>query len=347
MDQEGRLCVGIRGAGQVANQHAAAILANPRLRLAAISSRSRSSSEKLGRNWASAGKAGKPIRVYDRYEELLDDQTVDIVSECMPNYLHAGEAILAFNAGKHLILEKPAGISREELQALRDAAGRSGRKSVVSFVLRWHPLVANLKNLLDASAIGDVYYAEMDYWHGIKPSFSSYDWIRRKEYAGGAMITGGCHATDLARYLHGEIDEVSAYATRVREDFDYPTTIVAALRFADGSVGKISVSLDGLNFPYQFNIDLLGTKGALRDNRIYSKRLFPAQKDFVVLPCDTPNSGSVEHHPFKQEIDNLVECIDKGAPVLSDVADACESMEVALAITESAASGKPVKVHGS
>jgi len=102
-----------------------------------------------------------------------------------------------------------------------------------------------------------------------------------------------------------------------------------------------------LNFPYQFNIDLLGTKGALRDNRIYSKRLFPAQKDFVVLPCDTPNSGSVEHHPFKQEIDNLVECIDKGAPVLSDVADACESMEVALAITESAASGKPVKVHGS
>jgi predicted dehydrogenase len=344
MDQEGRLCVGIRGAGQVANQHAAAILANPRLRLAAVSSRSRLSSERLASEWESAGKGGDPIRIYDRYEELLNDQTVDIVSECMPNYLHASEAIMAFNAGKHVILEKPAGITREELQTLRDAARRSDRKSVVSFVLRWHPLIANLKNLLDSSAIGDVYYTEMDYWHGIKPTFSSYNWIRRKEFAGGAMITGGCHATDLARYLHGEIDEVSAYATRVREDFDYPTTIVAALRFVDGSVGKISVSLDGLNFPYQFNIDLLGTKGALRDNKIYSKSLFPFQKDFISIPCDTPNSGSVEHHPFKQEIDNLVDCIDKGTPVLSDVTDACESMDVALAITQSASTGKPLKV---
>jgi len=92
---------------------------------------------------------------------------------------------------------------------------------------------------------------------------------------------------------------------------------------------------------------LLGTKGALRDNRIYSKGLFPSQKDFVVLPCDTPNSGSVEHHPFKQEIDNLVECIETGAPVLSDVEDACKSMEVALAVTESAATGKSVKISRS
>ncbi len=345
MDHEGRLGVGIRGAGQVANQHAAAILANPRLRLAAVSSRSRSSSEKLAKEWASAGKDGIPIRIYDHYKDLLNDQSVDIVSECMPNYLHASEAILAFNAGKHVILEKPAGISREELGALRDAATRSQRKSVVSFVLRWHPLVVNLKNLLGTSAIGDVYYTEMDYWHGIKPSFSSYNWLRRREFAGGAMITGGCHATDLARYLHGEFDEVSAYSTQVREDFDYPATVVAAVRFTDGSVGKISVSLDGLNFPYQFNIDLLGTKGALRDNRIYSKPLFPSQKDFIAIPCDTPNSGSVEHHPFKQEIDNLVECIDKGIPVLSDVIDACESMKAAIAIAESAATGKPVKVQ--
>lgn len=347
MDQEGRYGVGIRGAGQVANQHAAAILANPKLRLAAISSRSRSSSEKLAQDWASAAKGGAPIQIHDRYEELLGNDAVDIVSVCMPNYLHAKESILAFDAGKHLILEKPAGIGHEELEALREAAGRSGRKSVVSFVLRWHPLVANLKNLLDSSAIGDVYYTEMDYWHGIKPTFSSYNWIRRKEYAGGAMITGGCHATDLARYLHGEIAEVSAYSTQAREDFDYPTTIVSAVKFVDGSVGKLSVSLDGLNFPYQFNIDLLGTKGALRDNRIYSKPLFPVQKDFIALSCDTPNSGSVEHHPFKQEIDNLVACIDRGIPVLSDVEDACKSMEVALAITESAATGKPVKVFRS
>ncbi|HOI98942.1 MAG TPA: Gfo/Idh/MocA family oxidoreductase [Rectinema sp.] len=335
--------VGMRGAGQVARQHAAAILSNPKLRLVAVSSRSHESAQQFAHECAAASK-GMPITIYDRYEDLLDDVNVDIVSECMPNYLHAHEGAQALQAGKHLILEKPAGMSKEELSVLREAATHSQSKTVVSFVLRWHPLVMNLRNLLRKKSIGDVYYAEFDYWHGIKPSFSSYNWIRKREFAGGVMITGGCHVADLARYLHGEAEEVFAYATKKREDFDYPTTIIAAIKFKDGSVGKISASLDGINIPYQLNIDLLGTEGAFRDNKIYSKVLFPYAENFAVIPCETPNSGSVEHHPFKQEIDNLVDCIDQGIPVLSDVLDACKSMEIALAITESAAIRKPVKV---
>jgi predicted dehydrogenase len=119
---------------------------------------------------------------------------------------------------------------------------------------------------------------------------------------------------------------------------------VACLKFSDESIGKLSVSLDGLCFPYQFNIDLLGTAGAIRDNRIYSKTLFPEQTEFITLASETPNSGAVDHHPFQQEIDNLTDHILHDAPILSDVADACRSMEIVLAIEESAATGKPVKI---
>lgn len=335
--------VGIRGAGQVAGQHLAAILANPALRFAAVCSRTLGKAERLAAEWQAAAKGGS-LRVYESYAELLEDPEVSIVSECMPNYLHAREATMALEAGKHLILEKPAATTREELETLRAAARKSQAKSVVSFVLRWHPLVANIRNLLDNKAIGSVYYSQFDYWHGIKPSFSSYEWIRRREFSGGAMITGGCHAADLARHLHGEIEEVSAYCAAGRQDFDFPTTYVAAAKFRDGSLGKISTSLEGVNIPYQFNIDLLGSLGAVRDNRLYSKALFPEQKDFLSIPCATPNSGSVDHHPFKQEIDNLVDAILGRRPVLSDVEDACKSMEVCLAAVESAESGKPVKV---
>ena len=159
------------------------------------------------------------------------------------------------------------------------------------------------------------------------------------------MITGGCHAADILRFLTGkEADEVFAYRCRIRSDFDYDTTLVASIKFKDGSLGKLSTSLDGLCFPYQFNIDLLGTEGAIRDNRIYSKRLFPEQNDFVSIPTATPNSGSVDHHPFQQEIDNLTDGILNDAPILSDVLDACKSMEIVLAIEQSAATGKPVKI---
>lgn len=341
MNTTQRFGVGIRGAGQVAYEHARAIARNPHLSLAAVCSRSEESAQKL------AAQFNPHATVYQRYEDLLADTHVDIASICMPNYLHASEAIQAFEAGKHLILEKPAAIHFEELYELREAAQKATTGSVVSFVLRWHPMISNLKALLAQNAIGDIYYAQADYWHGIKTTFASYNWIRRKEFAGGAMITGGCHAADIIRYLTGkEVAEVFAYRCKSRPDFEYDTTLVASVKFRDESVGKLSVSLDGLYFPYQFNIDLLGSAGAIRDNRIYSKTLFPEQTDFVTLPCATPNSGSVSHHPFQQEIDNLVDYLLHDKPVLSDVLDACRSMEIALAIEKSADSGQPVKITG-
>ncbi len=338
-DTQDKLGVGILGAGQVAAEYAAAINANPHLYLAGVTSRRRASAEAL------VGRFAPDASVHDAYESLLADKNVDIIALCLPNYMHARSAIQALQADKHVILEKPPAIAWDELYELVEAAKKATTKTVVSFVLRWHPMITNLKALLDRDALGRVYHAEADYWHGIKPSFSSYEWIRRREFAGGAMITGGCHTADIVRYLTGkEVDEVHAYSHRTRDDFDYPTTVVAAVKFKDGAIGKLSASLDGLRFPYQFNIDLLGTEGAIRENRIYSSTLFPEQTDWVTLPSATPNSGSVTHHPFSQVIDNLVDNIREGKPVLSDIADAARSIAISLAIEESAATGKTVTI---
>lgn len=336
--KQGKFGVGIRGTGQVAVQHAEAVTDNPNIYIAAVCGRTLEKAQEFVASHAPHAKA------YAHYEDMLADESVAIVSECMPNYLHASESILALSAGKHLLLEKPAGITEEETEALYQAAVRSDRKTIVSFLVRWTPLVQNLKTLIDSGAIGDIYFAGADYWHGIKPAFASYPWIRKKEFAGGAMITGGCHAADVARHLNGEVDEVYAYACRKRDDFDYDTTLSASVRFANGGTGRLSASLDGLAFPYQFNIDLLGTLGAVRNGKLYSKTLFPKQSDWIHLPMEEPNSGAVDHHPFKQEWNDFVDAILFDKPVLSDIPDACRSMDVALAVTRSAATGKPVKV---
>lgn len=335
---EGLLGVGIRGTGQVAAQHMAAIRDNPYVYVAAVCGRSLEKTREQVERHAPGAKA------YDNYEDMLNDPRVEIVAECMPNYLHAKESLLALEAGKHLLLEKPVGITQEETDALYEAAVRSDKKTIVSFLIRWVPLVDNLRKLVAQGAIGDVYYAGADYWHGIKPSFSSYNWIRKQEFAGGAMITGGCHAADVARYFNGEVAEVSAFACPGRGDFDFDTTISAAVRFCNGSVGRLSASLDGTAFPYQFNIDLLGTQGAVRNGRIYSGRLFPRQEDWVELPMTGPDSGSVDHHPFHDEWNDFADAIRLDKPVRSDIPDACRSMDVALAVTESARTGRPVAV---
>lgn len=333
------LGVGIRGAGQVAIEHVKAINNNPHLHVAAVCSRREESAQAL------ADEHAPGASVWPTYEEMLDAPGVDVVSICMPNYLHAREAIAALNADKHLILEKPPAITYEELAGLRAAARRSTKRTVVSFVLRWHPMIQEIRKALEADTIGEIYYAEADYWHGIKKTFASYPWIRQREYAGGAMITGGCHAADIIRHLTGkEVTEVFAYRTGAREDFDYPTTLAAAVRYNDDRVGKLSASLDGLYFPYQFNLDLLGTKGAIRDNRICAPFMEPPTAGFQELTAETPNSGTVAHHPFQQEIDDLADGIVNGTPITCELLDACNSIEIALAIERSAATGKPVAV---
>jgi UDP-N-acetyl-2-amino-2-deoxyglucuronate dehydrogenase len=338
MNQYGKLCVGICGTGQVAVQHVEAFQANPNTVVAGVCGHSAEHTDSFIKSYVPEAK------VFSNYEDMLADDKIDIISVCVPNYLHASHAVLALQANKHLVLEKPAGITRDQLDDLAKAARNAKTKTVVSFLLRWMPLCENLKLLVDKGAFGKVFSCNTDYWHGIQPSFSSYNWIRKKEFAGGAMITGGCHAADIARYLNGEVSEVSAYSVNARDDFDYPTTLMSVAKFENGSIGRISASLDGLCFPYQFNIDLLGTKGAVRGNRIYSKELFPDQNDWVTLPMDCPDSGAVSHHPFKQEINEFVDSILHDTPVRSSLGDAVKSMEITLAITESALTGKPEKI---
>ena len=106
------------------------------------------------------------------------------------------------------------------------------------------------------------------------------------------------------------------------------------MKFANGAIGKISSSVDCI-MPYQFNIDLMGDGGAIRDNRVYSRELFPEQSDWAVVPAVLPDSGDVSHHPFEGEIAHFLDCIETGEDSYVDIADAVNTHEVCLAMDRS------------
>ena len=94
------------------------------------------------------------VPVYDDLGKALDDSKAEWLSICTPQHLHCENVCQAAAAGKHLIIEKPAGISLEELRSMRDAVREAGVKTVVSFVLRWNPLFCTLKSLMQDGALG-------------------------------------------------------------------------------------------------------------------------------------------------------------------------------------------------
>jgi predicted dehydrogenase len=334
---DGLLGVAVHGAGSVARAHVASWQRNPRVRIVSVSSARKESAAKLVR------EEGLDCEVRERFEDVLRDSRVDIVNISGPHYVHSAQGIASAEAGKHLLMEKPLGIDLGEGRALRDAVVRNGVRSVVSYVLRWNPLFDNLKGLLAAGAVGKLFHLEVDYWHGI--SYTGWNWIRSKATGGSAMLAAGCHAVDSLRFFAGdEPAEVCAFSSNPLGRYEYDSSLVAIVKFRSGMTGKTSVFFDA-EIPYAFNINLLGTEGTLRDNRVWSRRLFPAQTGWATVPTILPDSGDVHHHPFDAEVNHLVECIVEGRESHASIADAFHTHEFCIALDRSAAAGgAPVRL---
>jgi predicted dehydrogenase len=88
----------------------------------------------------------------------------------------------------------------------------------------------------------------------------------------------------------------------------------------------------------------LGTKGTIRDNRLWSEPLFPAQNGWSTLSAVPPDSGDVTHHPFNGQIEEFVGAILDGKPCQPDLADAVKTHELVFAADKSAEIGAPVKL---
>jgi UDP-N-acetyl-2-amino-2-deoxyglucuronate dehydrogenase len=334
------LGVGICGAGWVAGEYVKAFTRNPHTEVRGVFSRTRASAERL------ASAHGAQARTYETLEDMLRADGIDIVVLSSPPRVHARQAVAAARAGKHLVIEKPVALHREEVSDLLDAVTRAGVRSVVSFVLRWNPMFRTIKQLMADGTVGRVMYAEADYWHWVGPHYGQFSWSHLKAEQESSLLSAGCHAMDALRWFAGEVEEVFAVSAPgfTGSVYEYHPNMVGTLRFTSGAIGKVSSLLE-CRTPYIFNIQIFGEKGTIRNNRVYAPHRFPGATNYLEYPTVLPDSGDVTHHPFQAEVDEFVTCVREGGSTSCELADAARTMEVCFALDESAASGRPVKVR--
>ncbi|MCX7824520.1 MAG: Gfo/Idh/MocA family oxidoreductase [Verrucomicrobiae bacterium] len=336
-----KLGVGILGTGWVSTEHIKAFEKNPHTRVVAICSRDRARAEAKRRalNVLHA-------RAYDDYEQMLQQDDLDIVVICTPHEQHVEQGVAAAEAGKHIVMEKPVAITLPSLRQLDKAVRKNRVKTVVSFVLRWNPMFEWIKSVLAQRLLGNLFYIEADYIHGIGPEAPTYRWLHLRKHAGTAVLAGGCHAVDAVRwFMQKKAVEVQGYTCTSKTNplrYDYPTTSVTLIKFADGSLGKVTTCFEA-RCPYTFPVTILGDEGSIRDNRIATKK-WKGQLDWATVPTIRPESGDVTHHPFQGEADHFVDCILKDRESHCNIADAVQTHEICLATEISAREHCPVKL---
>lgn len=195
-------------------------------------------------------------KAYGSYEELLSDQSLDAVYIPLPNHLHVEWAIKALRAGKHVLCEKPIGISSAEATSLLVEAAKSPQLIIMeAFMYRFHPQWLKVKSLVQKGVIGEAKTIH---------SFFSYFNIdpenirNRIDDAGGALMDIGCYCTAFPRFLFDE--EPLRVVSHIDRDPNMKTDRMtsALLEFADGKTSLFTCSTQLM--PYQ-RVHVFGTKG--------------------------------------------------------------------------------------
>lgn len=240
-----------------------------------------------------------------RYEDLLEDPEVEAVVIASPTPLHADMAEAAAAAGKHVFCEKPVSLELERTLQVKETVKEAGVKMQVGFHRRFDPDYRAAREKISAGHIGEVYLFRTSLRDMRSPGF---DYIKD---SGGFFVDVTVHDFDAARWLVGEISEVTATGAALsdpgfEEAGDIDNAIIT-LRFANGALGVIDNSRVA-GYGYECSSEILGHRGTLRiDNhqRVAVETLIPGRV------CKDHVSDFIERFAdaYREELEHFVRAV--------------------------------------
>lgn len=292
------------------------------------------------------------VKAYRNYEELLSSGSVDAVSVCTPNYLHAPISIAALKAGIHVLCEKPMATSKEEAEAMIAASKESGKKLMIGHNQRFVPSHQKARQLIRSGEIGKIYSFRTAFGHGGPEGWSvdgKESWFFQKEKAFvGAMGDLGVHKTDLLRFVLGEeIIEVGSFVETSAKDFaDVDDNAVCILKTESGAIGTLAASWAYVSKEDNSTI-IYGEKAILRleDDPTNSLVVQYANGEVVNYQLGKIQSNEAGGQNTSHVINKFVDAVilDQEVPVSGE--EGMKSLEVILAALESNETKQIVRVR--
>lgn len=299
--------------------------------------------------------------VYTDYKKMIQREQLDAVSVTTWNAAHMSPTLYALNHGLNVICEKPMAMNAAQARRMLEASEKNGKKLQIGFCRRFGADAVLAKKLVDAGAIGDIYYAKAVY---MRQRGCPGGWFADKAYSGGGpLIDLGVHVIDLARYLAGCPKPVEVFGATFSGLLDEPAPdpewkptsgkrvfkhdvedlTAAFIRFDNGMV---------LNLEASFNLNLVD--GGRNIVELFGKKngvsLSPVK---IAYPLDPACGAEMPEEPqkadfgnlFDEEICDFVRCVRTGDPVRADGNDGLAVMKIIDAIYRSAETGKSVSIR--
>lgn len=286
--------------------------------------------------------------------ELLSIPEIDAVYIASPVVCHKKQAFLTADAKKHILIEKPVGLTSDEAEEIKNYCNKAGVKLGVGFMMRFHAYHQAIKSLLDEDKLGNIVAmkAQFSCWYPEIPGA----W--RQKFAtsgGGAMVDLGVHCIDVLQYMTGLKPEVvSGFASNLTFNYEVEDSCSAVVKMNNGSTMYIEANFNVPDSASKSRMEIFGTKGSIMTESTLSqveggsvevlisddKLGYDAQQDRVdieklELDVTFGNMYTKEIEAFGNSIIN-----DTEVPVTAD--EAILNQRVVEAVYESSKTGKHI-----
>lgn len=303
------------------------------------------------------------------FEEALSRPDIDVVTLGTPSGLHAEQVVMALEAGKHVIVEKPLDVSVEAARRTLAAEQRSDRVAMVVSQMRYLAASQAVHRAAQSGAFGRLTSGTVSMaWWRSQGYYDSGDWRGTWELdGGGALMNQAIHVIDLFRWFLGNPIEVYAWSDRLaHERIEVEDSAVAIIRFESGALGTIhgtTAAYPGVSRRIQVH----GDRGSaiLADTRLeyyhaalgeatdlpYGSRGDENQATAVLpdqppvparLPSADPTDPSMSSHAV--QFTDFLDAVAEGRSPLVTLTEGAKTLALICAIYESARSGQPVRV---
>jgi len=288
-------------------------------------------SREEGRAREVAGRFGMR-RAYGSYEALLADPEVDAVYIPLPNSLHRPWTERAAAAGKHVLCEKPLGVTAADAAAMVEACARARVVLMEAFMYRFHPQIGRLGALVRSGAIGDPWLVRAAFTFGVGAGPN----IRLEQaLGGGGLLDVGCYCVNISRLILGEPRAAFAAA---EYEHDVDVRLAGALLFAGYRMALVDC---GLRAPYRQECEVVGSEGSILLCRPFQPEEDPAElimrgargkpEERIALPGANQYVLMIDHFA----------AVVAGEPARHPPQDAIANMRVLDALARAARRGMP------
>lgn len=281
---------------------------------------------------------------------LLKASNADVIILTTPSGLHPQQAMDCFDAGFHVMTEKPMATRWQDGVAMVKAADQAGKRLFVVKQNRRNATLQLLKRAVQEKRFGRIYMVNVNvFWTRPQSYYDQADWRGTWEYDGGAFMNQASHYVDLLDWIIGPVESMQAYTATMERDIEVEDSGVVSLKWRSGALGSMNVTM--LTYPKNLegSITILGEKGTVRIGGMAVNEIqhwefaaSHAMDDDIKAASYATTSVYGFGHPLYY--DNVIQVMRGEAEPETDGREGLKSLELLVGIYLSARDGRRVSL---